>query len=285
MLSLKSVRGKNQILDEVVIRIQFGLKTWFVFVAFSAVICAFVVFSSHREANINRGVEFVSKMDGDTNANPINLIRAINHLRSLGHQGAIDCLSRVDKQEHLRKSIDIAVALLYQPKHSNEGLPTFDPSTPMGFKLELDDWQISVEVHNGIPFHVDWMYTSYTGFWTSRDFLLNWAASYSEIKRSDLTPTDDPFSTAAELIILLKNRALTEYPLLPDEDRLEIAVLVTDRIRTQVFKMVEHLFPEFESLAESDWILNDQCWDAVVLECKNRGLKWDRQKMQYSFTK
>ena len=215
---------------------------------------------------------------------PLVLIRAINHLRSLGHADAIEALNRYAASTKYSFNLNVVVPHLFVPNIAGEKLPQRDSDGAIdSYILDLNEWRVHVEIHDGIPFAINDL--RYVGSFHEQTFLIAWAKERARLRDDDLIPTDNPFSTADRLVRQWVPVEVARAKGISDERRAELALLNTSLIRQHAFELVKHLVPSLERPEYNDWASDDKDWRLLESLCLRRGLRWDSVRMEYKFTK
>ena len=257
-----------------------------ILVAIASVAIAYWSHQIRREAKIAASLPVVSAVDSSNNANPVAIVTVLNELRQLGAADVLDTLHRFDN-EYTSKSenVEILVQLLFERKNTNEHYPSIARGDLTGYELDRDAWHSDFTIVDDIPFATNVLPVSYSGFVFSRSYAIKWAEQRGRLIETALHPTDDPFKACDKLIpklIIAKNNELKDQA---PEVLNEIPGRVTNRLQEQVYQMVQHLVPEFQSPELGEWAKYPNLWKNLKAECIQNGLRWSPNENGYVFTK
>jgi hypothetical protein len=193
--------------------------------------------------------------------NPVALVRAVNHLRSLGKDQAIATLRAYVRYAPVQpdwaklhapdqQRLCWIIPLLFAPAHDRVRLPSLgrDPR-----EWSRGGWkQLDISVQADLPFH-DSPVTGRLGTLDPpRAYLVEWADRHGVLGEEPLRPSNDPLLAADELAESLLN---------DDENRSASSrKTLTSHLRLQARRTIEHLFTPDEKkswdyirLSDSDW--------------------------------
>jgi hypothetical protein len=204
--------------------------------------------------------------DGCDNHDPIALVRAVNHLRSLGKDKAI---------AELRAFLEVA----YHSGDTEQTRYRIDPRNidtsdraclmslvPLVFD-GLDRDVEEIKVWQGIPF--SFLEVSGTGGWVwGTEALVGDAADRGKLRAKPLRPADNPLQAADSLF----------SKMVPAEER-KRAYLSQVHLRVQAWRSIRHLvdpdgkqLPDFSSQAS---------WDRLKARVKQMKIRWDEERQEY----
>jgi hypothetical protein len=230
---------------------------------------------------------------GRENYNPAMLVRAVNGLRAMGKQEAIDRLAEylalaVDIRFHNGKvdatNIDTGdrdgvfwiIRLLFEPANADERLPTpyvyvetFDddePDAPLWPYCPLDLFaDIPLFLHTG---------GGGTGLPEDPSSHLNWARDHGVLRSEPLRPADDPLAATDKWLALPKTRRFMEQRSWFGPD--------PNGLRMQAFRMVAHLLPDVQWALGENAALEEEQWQALRKEFDRRRIHWDAEAQSYT---
>jgi hypothetical protein len=197
--------------------------------------------------------------------NPIALVRAVNHLRSLGKPAAIGAL-----REYLRLADDQGYG----------GPSKLDPEN-------IDDsnqWRLSIlvplvfeaadatlpprrpndiAVIDGIPLHTHFI-GGFEGHPGSTVPLVDWAEAHGRVINGHLRPTDDPLAAVEKF--------LAQNP--------DAHVFNVRHVREQALRMLTHL-GEVRVVERSWQCGTDRDWQELKTSVRRLTIRWDENKQEY----
>ncbi len=202
------------------------------------------------------------------NYQPVALVRAVNHLRSLGQREAVQALQRfladapgARGEDNLADETILreVVPLLFEPADTTDTAVTMPP------------W---LKVEDGIPFHCE--SPPLDAGWDDGPRLLDWAERLGRLRREPLRLGDDPLAAAERLYHRLVERGYV------DADSIG-AIELREELREQARRMVESLVgrgstPPLFSDVEKDW-------QQFRARFATLGVRWDEQKQDYVATR
>jgi len=251
-----------------------------------------------REARIEHGVTLIASLE-DNETGPATLIRAVNHLHSLGHEDAIETLTRFAKSYPFNGTVsgtkifnlELLIPLLFVPKDSEAKLPSPDwdrknwPASKNHYSLDRNNWDLPIELSSDIPFDTEWRLVSSTGVRLEQTYLIEWAKQDGRLRDLPLVPSDDPFTSAVnaansqlEIEMQSGNSVDPEYV---DELRINIE----NHMCEQVFEMVANLVPDFVAPEWNNWSGDKDKWQELGKTCESRGLYWNPDTQQYALAR
>ena len=268
-------------------RMRFGIKTAFLLITMLAVGLAFFQMHRRHKESTKQAYDSVSDSPnylGYDEYDPVKLVRAVNHLQTLGKNESLRVLKKFhaanknDGYTSPHQSVVLIVPFLFDRIDTSEGYPLpknrYDSEANGEFSLAGKDWGLYIEVVDGIPFHTVLVGTS--GWPPDREYLLKWAEKRGKIRVKTMKPSDDPFLAADTLIAKLNNAR-------GDEEGL-ISEMLINHIRFQVFRSMSHL-PTISGDNDENLPFDNERWRRLEDSCKSQGLFWDTKSQQYDFGK
>jgi hypothetical protein len=210
---------------------------------------------------------------------PVALVRASNHLRSLGKEKAIDSLRAFlliarDPGYHRHgpadpANIDTSIQWCLAPL-----IPlVFEGGSGKGMPMRYAE---RIHLWEGIPFHTT-LIGGTSGWPPWCGPLVDWAATDGKLIEKPLRPTDRPLEAVD---------ALFEKIAAP-EDRKNDWRGLKEFLRWQAWKMIGHLV-EPGSRASADFQndrgIDDQRWAELRAKAAKLGIRWDEQRQEYVVT-
>ena len=244
--------------------------------------------------------------------NPVALIQAVNHLRSLGKEEAIKAL-----REYLEIAYDAGhyyyfdpvypessdtsnrwrlatlIPLVFEPEKTGEKLPAGGmevfierwKSVGDGRDVNFDDqeyvlayeewvWPNNyITVWRGITFHNRYV-GGYTGWPESTAYLVEWADERGKIIEGRLRPMDDPFEAAEELY----SRLADERRAGPEKALAELRL----HLRLQTWRMIAHLVEPERKRPREMFDVSDQEWFKLKSKAAQLHIRWDEDRDEYT---
>jgi hypothetical protein len=211
-----------------------------------------------------------------TNPNGVELIRAVNGLRSLGKERALAVL-----EEYLKlaqgsnyfsaepKIVFWIIRLLFEPIRLDDRIP------PPGIAVFLVDresveamkWPLNpMAVSGDVPFMVG-RQIAMGGQPEPPSSHIRWARLHGVIRDDPLVPRANPLAAAEAILASRRLKALDEY------SRVE----ATRGIRLQALAMVKGLLQPLSAREAA----RDDRWRALLKAATERGIDWDAKREQF----
>jgi hypothetical protein len=192
---------------------------------------------------------------------PAALVRAVNHVRSLGKPAAIRAF---------REFLEIINDPGYP--RAGPGFGDWNLALLVPFVFESADKTpappqiIYVSVVNGIPFHTEVINGIEGNPWRARP-QVDWAEAHGRIIAGQLRPSDDPVGSAEKL---LAQQAKTELGLV-------------QHVRLQAWRMLRHLpgVRELGPPAPCESAAADAKWAELKAKVRKLKIRWDEAKQEY----
>jgi hypothetical protein len=233
--------------------------------------------------------------------NPVALVRAVNHLQSLGKEKALSDLRAflTPKVEAAKKESDpwileartekahLIIRLLFEPDDPKRERPNL---RIMNFVWEPDPKDLSLwpcfplSLQQVLPFLIPWSAIVAPQFeGASLDEHIEWAVKYGKFRRKPLRPTDDPFAAADKFLERLKVKGLKDGW---GRAREQAWVAVADIVR-QNAKLPPD-FPKMRSYTLQLKVLDlseDADWDRLKKIASTLKIRWSEKEQKYAIEK
>jgi hypothetical protein len=229
-----------------------------------------------REQRIDRAVQLLGECPDPLGIdyNPVPLIRAVNHLHSMGQADAIKVLRRVEAEEPIsraQESLQLVIPLLFTAKDPEDPLPF----SSLGGKgdLQKDPWGNWINVEGDIPFHTK-MIQAYSGPTMTDSGLVEWAERQGRLRTTPLRPADDLIGAADAMIQRLQA---------DEKDKSGEYHWTRYHIRQQVYAALEPILPKrfsHESISPDD----EAAWSELKKQCQTLKLHWNEEQQSYVFS-
>lgn len=214
--------------------------------------------------------------------NPVELVRAVNQLHSLGSPEALFVLKQFcndhpnDGFGSKHQSIELVVPFTFVPENVQNKLPEPDygGNFPMAYRLVLDNWRHRVVVQDGLPLHTVYVRGA-SGLSGDQTYLIEWAEEHGRLRDTPMTPTNDPFRAVNKLIAKMNASSLGESR--------EISKWTIRHLRMQAYRSVANIpgiVDDDNSLAPYD----DERWANLVNVADHLGIFWDVRCQCYMAT-
>jgi hypothetical protein len=207
---------------------------------------------------------------------PVALIRAANHLRSLGKKRAIFAL-----RDYLRLARDRRHGRLERNADDIEtaDVSSLDLLVPLAFGAtdgpRADEWRNRghlISLAGDIPFHTI-RFDGGSGGPPRVAWLIDWAEADGQLRDKPLRPTDRPLDAADELF----NRIAT-----PQQRESRSWPRLKEHLRWQALGMVYRLLGEDNPPTVHDKRLHDEeGWSRLKARAIELGIRWDEQRQEY----
>ncbi|HEY3966507.1 MAG TPA: hypothetical protein VGM05_18235 [Planctomycetaceae bacterium] len=229
-------------------------------------------------ALINRSTDEL----GMDSPNPVDLVRAVNHLHALGKDRAIETLRAYvrhappESESHKRNGASQArlcciIPLLFVAKDQNSEAPSpGDRRELAGGKAQPEPY---ITVEGDLPFH-NVSFGGRTGpTRPGQSPLVEWAAKHGRLRAKPLRPIDDPLNAADELCEKLAT----------DESEVTsgYSLNLTMHIRDQARLCIEHLFPNETRKKLDTWMFDDK-WQKVKAAAAKLEIRWSETEQKYT---
>ena len=217
---------------------------------------------------------------------PLAVIQAVNYLQPLGKAKVIAALREfIEKSDPAgpitrirecidtsdRQNLDLLVPLLFPSDMQGNGLPDWIVA-PKGV--------YSITVVDGIPFHNRRITAIGKGAGNWKGQVVDWAEKDGKLRSDLLRPGDNPLDAANKMLemIATRNQRLGAGP--PSE-RLRA------HIRWQAWKMVRGLIETGMTARRFDdpLFVDDEKWESLAGQARNRELFWDEKAQKYAARK
>ena len=224
--------------------------------------------------------------------NPAALVRAVNHLRSLGKNEAIEALRAYVRyapqngRKHVSDSADQQrlvwiIPLLFVPSDPDIKLPTLGrhpefrewaerfpefPEWTTGDKW--DPFWISLE--GDLPFH-NVQFTGRSGIQNpEKGYLVEWAANHADLRDEPLRPVNDPLGAADRLCNTLSKDGRSEG----------LAPVATYHIRLQAWQTIAHLIGIGRQI-RGPFRPSDDDWERLRERAARLNIRWSEVTQDY----
>jgi len=229
-----------------------------------------------REQRIDRAVQLLGECPDPLGIdyNPVPLIRAVNHLHSMGQADAIKVLRRVEAEEPIsraQESLQLVIPLLFTAKDPEDPLPF----SSLGGKgdLQKDPWGNWINVEGDIPFHTK-MIQAYSGPTMTDSGLVEWAERQGRLRTTPLRPADDLIGAADAMI----------QQLAPDiKDQSDESYWIRYHIHEQIYCTLEPILPKQvpHKFRNPD---DEAAWSEFKKKCHDLKLHWNEEQQHYAFS-
>ena len=216
-----------------------------------------------RHERVERAIQLIGECPDPLgfNYNPVPLIRAVNHLHSMGKEDAIKALRHVEAQRaKSHESLRLVIPLLFGRREPEDKLPAMN-GWDGKYDLELDSWNNWIDMERDVPFHTVMISFSSGPGWNTK-YLVEWAERDGRIRTTPLRPTDDLVGAADKMLERLQ-RDSKDGP----EDKKWIAY----HIRRQAYAALKDIV-----LQEQDQPLprssEDEAWEQLKKQCHAQNL-------------
>jgi len=187
-----------------------------------------------------------SELDYD----PVSLIRAVNHLQSIGKDRSIKALRRYLDDTSDQERLELIIPLLFEAVEKRR--------PPVGY------FDISVECD--IPFN-----NALIGGWhrsyEREDYQVEWAEKYGRIRTTPLKPGNDPMAAADSFYARhAKDEELRMY------------------LRWQAWRTIAHLLNPEETGSRIEFdrkFPTEQDWNELKKKRDNLRIRWDEKEQEY----
>jgi hypothetical protein len=242
---------------------------------------------------IINGAPSVKSRDYD----PVALIRAVNHLHSLGKEGAISALREFLKiagnssfAERDPANIDtsdcqcvfLIVRLLFEPKGLQDKLPSIaiGHMSPYPAKEDAELWPLyPLAVQEDIPFLVmEWRFVAGSPEHPANH--VDWAEKHGKLRVKPLRPSDNPLRAVDTLRSMQKTIRLFQGDRAVPLDNLDGGML-----REQSWRMIEHFVGPVRTSEHFGRHRNydpDADWERHKRIAQQFKFAWDEAKQQYT---
>jgi hypothetical protein len=240
---------------------------------------------NHREAFdlLNRSIDLL----GWEEADPVALVRAVNHLHALGKDQALETLrayvqyatAKADSEENKspRKTVPdqqrlcYIIPLLFVPVDEKVELPSLSSDTTRRTKKNWEGFDISL--HGDLPFHSVAVAFRSGPPDPPRGYLVRWAARNGRLRDKPLRPTDDPLKAADEVC---------ERLLKVEAEGSGYGDVLKNHIRQQAWRTIKPLFPEEARARFSGWLFDDdRNWKPLKDAAAKLKIRWSETKQRY----
>lgn len=263
---------------------RFGIRTLLIVLLLAAAGLAEWRYRADRAKARERAMESLLSVPDPLGKgfNPVDLVRAVNSLHSLGRSQALVVLREFSQKNpnegysSPHQALDLVVPLLFDRRNPEDKFPVlnvmaFVSESEQSFMPLLRQWGNPVVVENGIPFHTV-IHGIVLGNPGDQSHLIDWAEQAARFREAPMVPADDPFAAVEELIgELQRNDRLSEFPVSPD---------TLSHLRLQVFRSIANipgvspvnLLPESGDLSS---------WHELRDKLRSRNLRWDQVQQGY----
>ncbi len=234
-------------------------------------------------------INAVPSVMGGRNANPVALIRVVNHLHAFGKDKALAALREfleiagtdkfgdrdpvnIDTSDY--QCVFLIVRLLFEPAKANERVPHMYIGAMIPSPAEQDEelWPLfPVALRDDIPF-----------LWPVGIFLagtpeppqrhVDWAEKHGKLRMKPLRPPDNPLAAVDALIAL------------PHSARLLRRDAESDATRRQAWRMIAPLagaWPEDQHFPRQKKVDLKGEWEAQKKAAAKLKIRWDENKQEY----
>jgi hypothetical protein len=195
---------------------------------------------------------------------PIPLVRAANHLRSLGKDKSIGAL-----REFLELAYDTGYS---RDRIDPENIDTSNQwclASLLPLTFDGIDHKETIRVWKGIPFHTVVIHGT-SGWPASTRELVDRAAQKGKLIQKPLRPADDPLEAADSLF-----NKIVEGKDPNDKDNGDE---LRKHLRRQAWRVVHHLVdPDAEEIPE----LTQATWDKLKTKAARLHIHWDEERQEY----
>jgi hypothetical protein len=238
------------------------------------------VYAVHRETFelINQSTNLLGWGD----PNPVGVVRAVNHLHSLGHAGAIKALrayisyasddnSGLEPNSPDQNRLCWIIPLLFIPLDKDAELPSLGRG---GEADKSHKWEpFYITVIDDLPFHD----TGFAGRLGTPDpdrgYLVEWAAQHGRLREKPFRPEDNPLKAADELCEKLFRDTKTRSDGTKYNPKYR-------HIRQQAWRTIAHLLPSERNKSWPGW-LEDEEWNRLKQQIAKLKIRWSEQQQNY----
>ena len=227
-----------------------------------------------REQQIDRAVQLLGECPDPRGFqyNPVPLIRAVNHLQSMGQEDAIKALRRVEVKgldSRAQEALQLVIPLLFLPKDPENSLP----SANLGRQCDMqkDPWGNRINVEQDIPFHTEMIHASSGPPPYTDSRLVEWAEREGRIRATPLRAADDLIGAADAIIERL-------HPETKDESG--ESYWTRYHIREQVYAALETVLPK-QDPDVSKGPDDEPAWNELKRQCQTLRLHWNEELQNY----
>ena len=214
--------------------------------------------------------------------NPVAVVRAVNHLRSLGKNDAIEALRayvRYAPQYGTGWESDSAdqqrlvwiIPLLFVPSNPDIKLPTLGRNPEFPEWTTGDKWEpFYISLAGDLPFHNVKFGGRRGKVDPDRGYLVEWVSKHAHLRAEPLRPVDDPLGAADGLCDKLSKDALNE----------DHAQALRYHIRQQAWRTIAHLISVEEKNRWPGWPSDDE-WERIKEEAAKLNIRWSEEAQDY----
>ena len=213
---------------------------------------------------------------------PVALVRAVNHLHSLGKDEAIAALRQFAAaypgdggHTEPHQALELVVPLLFDRVNPEDRYPESDPfEKPGNYTLSLDAWSTWVEVEGGLPIHTVRL-VGISGFSGDKTYLIDWAEKHAQLRSTPLVPSDDPLGVVDRLDARMREK------IDKDEDGLEVHQWTAWHMRRQIYTAIQPLLDDDPQ--DSKWTLGrDEDWEDFKRYATTLDIRWNKAEQRYA---
>jgi hypothetical protein len=222
------------------------------------------------------------------NCNPIGLVRAVNHLQSLGKSKAVSEMreflriardsngterdpANIDTSDY--QCIFLIVRLLFEPEDASEHLPPMHIGgmSPSPAKADEPLWPLfPLAIQDDIPFVlIDG--AALLGLPESPSVHVDWAEKHGRLREKLLRPADDPILAVDKLIALPQTQRLLDWH----------SPLVLRRQAWRTIASLARRSPPQDNLVSRTKEENDAEWEECKRIASKLRLRWDTKQQNY----
>ena len=207
---------------------------------------------------------------------PVPLVRAVNHLHSMGRNDALKALRRAamsSNNAETQRSLQYVIPLLFDRRESEDKLPEPKPAGKSGeYMLTLDHWNLPIDMQRDVPFRTK----NYFERPDSNAYLVEWAAREGRFRTMRLRPADDLLSAADDSVQHLKSQAF---------ESTDQKWWIRYNIRRQAYSALQPaVWPDdLQAARKYNW--DDKSWAKLKEQCRTLGVLWSEHQQAYVATR
>ena len=212
---------------------------------------------------------------------PVALVRAVNHLQSVGKEEAIAALRQFAAEypadgghDVPHQALELVVPLLFDRVNPEDRYPDTDPFEKQGnYTLTLDAWSTWVEVEDGLPIHTVTLGGT-SGFFADNTYLIDWAEKHARLRSTPLVPCDDPVGAVDRLDARMREKIEN------DQESLKAYQWTAWHMRRQAYTAIQPLLKDDPQ--DSKWTLGrDEDWEDFKRYAATLDIRWSKTEQRY----
>jgi hypothetical protein len=226
----------------------------------------------HREEQATEFLTAVNASDHD----PVALIRAVNHLQSMGKADAIAAMRRFAPHGYHRstedrhRQLEPVIMLLFDRADPEDGYPQSGTGQGARMILKPGPWPRNITVQDDFPFQIEVGRSA-----DETAYLLEWAETRGRMRESPLSPAGDPLAAADKLIDGTPESSWNNMA----------RRMLIIRSREQAYRAIKHLLPPAAQEELKPPFFSKSQWNALKERCGELDIQWSELKQEYVATK